>query len=444
MHSLFHENKRTLILAFPIISSHLGQMLLGLSDTLMIGRIGTVELAASAFVNILIHLIMVLGIGLSVAVAVQVSHAHGKENAVSAADALRHGLVLSIGLGLLSFGALALGQPLLPYLQQPPEMIAILPGYFLWVAASMTFMIPVMVMKSFAEAKNHPWRVFIIQLAGVLLNILLNYWLIFGKAGFPAMGLTGAGLATFIARLATLFAIAIYLLFSKTLAPARPARWFAKLDRKELRDLTRLATPITSQMVMEFGVFSISAVLIGRLGSLPMAAHQIAMTCAATTYMLPMGLSQAVGIRIGHVIGAGQPERCRKITLGAQGMTLLTMGTFAFVYLRFGKEIASLFKPEPDLLVLTVSLLSIAGFFQLFDGIQVVSVGTLRALKDVKVPTLLSFVGYWMIAFPLGIYLGYSRHLGVTGFWAGLGIGLGISACSMSIRLIRVIQTQTR
>jgi MATE family multidrug resistance protein len=384
----------------------------------------------------------VLGIGLATAVSIQVAHAHGSGSDRGAADAFRHGIQVAVVLGISVWGLLILAAPHFHLLRQPPEVLAILPGYLHAVAASMAFMLPIMAMKSFAEAKNHPWPVFWIQLAGVGLNIGLNALLIFGLAGFPALGLTGAGIATLIARAATCAVMLVYLRRSRTLSASRPKRWLEPPRRGDLWEITKLSTPITAQMLMEYGAFATSALLIGTLGSLPMAAHQIAITCAATTYMLPMGLSGAVGIRVGHCAGAGALTRCRTLITGAQLMTVLIMGTFAVIYLTAGHWIARAFTTEPDLIVLTVALLSIAGMFQLFDGIQVVSVGALRALKDVRIPTLLSFIGYWILSFPLAVFLGFGLDRGVTGFWTGLGIGLAISAISMTTRLVIILRRQ--
>ncbi|MGA0333165.1 MAG: MATE family efflux transporter [Kiritimatiellia bacterium] len=435
MQTLFHENKHTLKLAFPIIISHLGQVLLGLTDTLMIGRVGTVELAAVALMNILIHLVMVLAFGLSIAVTVQVSHAHGAGESGGGKSALFHGLTLSAILGTGVWIAMIFSTPWLQRIQQPPEVLAVLPDYLQWIAPSMALMMPVIVIKSFAEAQNRPWGVFWIQIGGVLLNIALNAVLIFGMYGVPALGLTGAGIATFIARLLTLGGLGFFV-FRPRFLPPDPVR----LRLAEYWDLLRLAAPITTQMLMEFGAFAVSALLIGQLGSLPMAAHQIALTCATASYMIPMGLSSAVGIRVGHAMGAGARERCRQILWGAQGTTVLIMGSFAALYLGAGRWTAAAFTPEPELITLAATLLSIAGVFQLFDGIQVVSVGALRAMKDVKVPTLLSMLGYWGVAFPFGVWLGFGLERGVTGFWTGLATGLGIAAFSMSLRLIWLLR----
>ncbi|WFB34768.1 MATE family efflux transporter [Kiritimatiellota bacterium B12222] len=440
MNTLLHENKHTLKLAFPIIVSNLGQMLLGLTDTVMIGRVGTVELAAVALMNTLVHLFMVLGIGWAIAVSIQVSHAHGSSHATGKRIALAHGFILSILLGIVVWIGMKCSMPLFSHLKQPVDVLQVMPEYLFWIAPSIAFMMPTMVLKSYAEAVNRPWGVFAIQLAGVALNVLLNAALIFGMWGFPEMGLAGAGLATFISRVLTLLGLICYLhgYFPDARLTGNRLYW------KECKTLMILATPITSQMLMEFGAFATSAIFIGQLGSLPMAAHQIALTCAATTYMIPMGISNAVGIRVGHSLGSGSITRCRHIVMGAQSLTLFIMGLFAIFYLTLGEHIARVFSHEPDLIALTVSLLSITGIFQLFDGVQIVSVGALRAMKDVAVPTAFCFIGYWLVAIPLGYGLGFGLKRGVTGFWMGLAAGLLMAACLMSVRLALLLRRNQR
>ncbi|MDF3127812.1 MATE family efflux transporter [Kiritimatiellaeota bacterium B1221] len=436
MQTILHENKHTLKLAFPIIVSHLSQMLLGLTDTLMVGQLGAVELAGVALMNILIHLVFVLGIGLAIAVSIQTSHQHGSGQAAESEATLFHGIFLSLLLGGLVWMGMQNSMPLLIRLKQPAEVLAIFPQYLKWIAPSMAFMMPIMIFKSYAEAQNRPWGVFWIQLAGVALNIGLNALLIFGYGGFPRMELEGAGMATLIARIFTLFALGIYI-FRTTPQLSLKGRG---IHRAECKSLLLLASPIAAQMLMEFGSFSASALLIGQLGSLPLAAHQIALTCATTTYMIPMGLANAVSIRVGHALGANAIDRARHIVAGAQGLTLLIMGIFAILYLNIGGKIAGAFNSDPELIALAAALLSIVGIFQLFDGIQVVSVGALRAMKDTKIPTLLCFIGYWLVSFPFGLWMGFKLQWGVKGFWMGLATGLTIAATSMSLRLIWLLR----
>lgn len=436
--SLLTEIRQTLRLALPIMAGQLGQMLLGLADTLMIGRLGSGELAAAALVNLLFHTSVVLGIALSAAVSVQVSHAHGAN--LSAAEVLRHGFWISLGFGLLLMALLFGGVPLLPFLRQPPEVIQLVPVYLRWVAASAFFLFPILVLKSFAEARHHPWPVFWLMMAGVLLNIGLNRLLIFGSGPLPAFGLPGAGIATFLSRAATLLSLWIYLHRSRTLSSHLPRRWRQPLDTSACGTLLRIAAPICGQMLLEFGAFAFSAILIGRFGVLPLAAHQIAITCAATTYMLPLGLSMAVTIRVGHALGRNDLPATRRIAFSAQLFGLLMMGTFALTYLLAGPLIAAAFTPDPDLRALTTTLLMITAVFQLFDGIQIISMGGLRGLKDVNAPALLVLGCYWFLALPLGSWLGFQRGLEARGLWIGLACGLALSSLALSLRLLRKLR----
>ncbi len=438
MPSLLHENRHTLRLALPILTGQLGQMLLGLSDTLMIGRVDQVALAAAGLVNALVHVLLATGIGLAAAVSVRVSHAHGAGNPREASETLRHGLHASLWGGMLILGLLSLSPLLLPHLGQRPEVLAATPPYLRWIAISLLFFLPTMVIKSFAESLNHPWPVFWIQLAGVGLNVLLNALFIFGKAGFPPMGLEGAGIATCLARVATLLALAVYLRASPTLAPNRPERWRAPLSFSFLRSLWSLGAPVTGQLALEIGAFALTAVLMGRLGSQALAANQIAITCAATTFMVPLGISMAVTIRVGHALGAGQSGRALLITRGAHGLGTAFMALCALVYLALGVPIAALFTRDAALAALSARLLAITGVFQVFDGIQIISMGALRGYKDVRVPTLLLLLSYWWVAIPLGVFLGFPMGLGGVGLWSGLAIGLALAALLLTRRLHRI------
>lgn len=442
MNSFLRENQKTLLLALPIMAGQVSQMLLGLADTLMVGWVGTNELAAVAFVNILVHIPIVLAIGIATAVAVQVSHAYGAKQNLAASEAFRHGMILGGGAGLLIWMILTASIPGLHLLGQPPEVVAITPAYLMWVAGSMVPMVPVMVCKSFAEARNHPWPVFWILMGGVLFNVLLNYLLIFGKFGFPAMGLNGAGLATFLARCATLVVILLYLQRSRVLSSGMPDRWILPLEAATCRLLFKLGIPISGQLTLEMGAFAVATLLIGFFGAVSLAAHQIAISCAATTFMLPLGLSMALTIRIGHALGADSGHLCKTLYGGAQSFTFVIMSITAIAFVVFGDRIASVFTSDAAVLLLTAKLLAITAIFQIFDGSQIVSIGALRGMKDVRVPTILVFVSFWLVALPLGALLAFSGNHGAVGLWIGLAAGLAVAAAILGWRVIRLMRTR--
>ncbi|MEM9444725.1 MAG: MATE family efflux transporter [Verrucomicrobiota bacterium] len=432
--------KRTFALALPMMAGQLGQMLLGLSDTLMIGQMGTVELAASAFVNVLYHIPIVVGFALAAAVSVQVSHYHGAKQNVQAGEALRHGLYFSLGLGMATAVITLAIFPFLHWFGQPDDVVEAARPYLLWITLSSLPMMPTLICKSFADSKNHPWPIFMIMLAGVGVNILLNYLLIFGKFGFPEWGLTGAGIATFSARMLTLIGMWFYLTNSQILGVSWPKRWFGPIDRAECGSLINLGMPISGQILMEFGLIALTALFIGSFGAVSMASHQIAITCAATTFMLPMGLSQAVTIRVGHSLGEGMPLRCRDIVIGAHVLTLWIMGSAAILYLIFGEVIADAFTNDQEVVKLTATLLTITAIFQIFDGAQIISVGGLRGLKDVSVPTGIIFTSYWVITLPLGLILAFFFNLGAIGFWIALAAGLATAAFALTGRLTYMLK----
>jgi MATE family multidrug resistance protein len=432
---LLKENKVTLALAFPIITGQLSQMLMGLVDTLMIGRVGTVELAAAALTNVLFNFPFVLGIGLLVAVSVMVAHAHGSNDEEDAAEAYRNGYLLSIFLGLLLAASLLASIPFLGILKQPEDVTAAMPPYLFWMALSLFPTVPMLTIKHFAEAKNRPWTVLWIMMGGVLLNIILNYLLIFGKFGAPALGLEGAGVATFLARVLCWWGLWLYQKHSKALAGSRPVKWLQPLDRQKCAQAWKIGLPVTGQLAMEFGSFGAAAILIGQFGGAALAAHQITVSCAAFTFMIPLGLSMAVTIRVGHVIGAGETSRCRRIVIGSHATAFLVMGTTALFFLFAGEEIAALFSRDPEVIGLTASLLVFAAIFQIFDGAQVVSMGSLRGLKDVNLPTAIIFISFWMIGIPLGASLAFIWDYGARGLWIGLAAGLGVAAGILTARL---------
>lgn len=432
--STLTELKETLALALPIMAGQLGQMLMGLADTVMISRVGTVPLAAAALGNTLASVLMVSGIGLLTAVAVQVSHAHGARDGRASGDSLRHGLLISAALGLLVILAGAAGWLLLPRLGQDDEVVAALAPYLTAVLPSLVLVFAATALKNFSEAQSSPWVPFWITFGGVVLNVVLNWVLIFGHAGFPELGLLGAGIATFLSRLAIALGLFAYVWGAARFASSRPRAWLLPPCARQLAAQFRLGLPVAVQLLVEVGAFGAASLLIGSLGAGPLAAHQVAITVAATIFMLPLGLGMATTVRIGQVLGAREAGRVRRIGFGALGAVTAFMMASALFLLAAAPSIARLFTPDPEVIRLAIPLLIVAGWFQLVDGIQVVSIGALRGLKDVRVPAWIAFSAYWLAALPIGWLLGFPLGLGATGVWIGLAIGLAAAAAGLTVR----------
>jgi multidrug resistance protein, MATE family len=432
------ESRRTLILALPIMSGLVGQMLMGLTDTLMVGQLGTIPLAAAAFGHNLINVPMVGGLGFLAAVSVLTAQAYGAQQPASAGRVLRHGIVISVVCGLSAALLLGFLRSRVGWLQQPPEVVAAAQTYLLLTAWSL---VPVMIshaLKQFSEAVARPWPPTLILLGGVLLNIFLNWLLIFGHWGFPEMGLDGAGLATLLARVACAIAMFGYLMGSSRLSVYLPARWFAPLSWSAIRAQIVLGTPVATQHLLEVGAFVAAALMIGWISAEAIAAHQIAITCAATTFIVALGLGMAVSIRVGHAWGAGAHRRLRIVGYSGLTMSGLLMSVFAVLFICGGNAIAGVFSPDPQVVRMAAAMLLIAGLFQIFDGLQVVAMCALRGMSDVRLPAVVAIISYWLVALPFAGVLGFHFGLAALGIWIGLAIGLATAAVILITRFRRL------
>lgn len=442
MSSPLREIRPTLTLALPIIVGQVSQMLMGVTDSLMIGRAGTVPLAASAFGGNVFNIFYVVGIGLMTPVAIFVSRARGANSPAEAGEYLRHGFLLALFFGLLETLLMGAIGTQLHRFGQPPEVLAVVLPFFLLIAGSITSVFIYLVLRQFAEAMGRPWVPMFVMLAGVGLNAALNWVLIYGHLGCPALGLTGAGLSTFLSRAAAALVIFLWLRRDAAGHAAWPARWWGRYSRARLAEMLKIGLPASGMLLFETTAFAFSCVMIGWLGAEPLAAHQIAMACASLAFMFPLGLSMATGMRVSRAVGAGELARRRPIAFSSLGVSVAATGTFALAFWFAGPEISSWFVKETTVIVLAAQLLAVAALFQIVDGIQVINAASLRAIGDVKLPTLLTFAAYWVVALPLGYTLGVRGPLGAVGMWIGIASGLSLAAGLLSWRFARLTRTR--
>ncbi|MFZ4482542.1 MAG: MATE family efflux transporter [Chthoniobacterales bacterium] len=436
--STLHELRPTLRLAAPITAGHVGQMLMGVTDTIMVGQVGTLALAACSFANSVFIVIAVTGFGVLTAISVRVSHAHGGGVAPAMARALHAGLGLSIFGGLAGALLLHAAYPWFHHLGQAPGVVEEARTYLLVVGWSLIPAFLANAARNYLDARSQPWPGFWITMGGVALNVVLNWVLIFGHLGAPAMGLAGAGWATFLSRVITALAMILFVWVGefRPVEGWRPdSAWW-----REQAALLRLGVPAGLQLLSEVSAFALAALLIGRLGAVPLAAHQIAITVASTTFMFPLGVALASTVRIAQASGAGRHDLLRPIAAGAWAVGLGFMALFAVVLLLASRQIAAVFVHDPAVVHLAASLLLIAGVFQLVDGVQVVGSGLLRGLRDTTQPMLITLAAYWFVALPLGSWLTFGAQRGAPGMWIGLAVGIGVAA----VLLVQRFLAQTR
>ncbi len=435
--SILSESRSTIRLAIPLIIGQLGQMLISLSDTLMLGWLGVTPLAACSFANTLIYLPMMFGIGMSMAVSIRVSQARGANDPPAARAALRHGLYIALALGALALAGAFAMLPFLGFFKQDPNVVEAVPAYFVIVAASMIPAMASMAVKSHADAMNRPWPVFWITIGGVVLNIVLNWVMIFGKLGFPALGLEGAAVATLIARTAILAGMIAWSRSDRELKQWVPARWLRAPDGAAVRDLLRTGFPASMHLLAEVSAFVMATLIIGNMGEAALASHQVAIQCAATIFMVPLGISMALTVRVGEAFGAKNFASMRPILVSGwlMGIAFTVLSATSFVFLN--ETIADWFTDDPEVLEVAASLLIVAAAFQFCDAMQIIAAGALRGLDDVRMPAWIAFGAYWVISIPLGWVLAYPARFGVTGMWWGITVGLTITAILLGRRIWR-------
>ena len=421
----------------------LGHTFVAFADNVMVGQLGTAELAAVSLGNSFIFIAMSLGIGFTTAITPLVAEADSSNNISSGKKAFKHGLLLSSILSVILFLIILLSKPLLNIMDQPEEVVELAIPYLDIVALSLIPLIIFQALKQFSDGlSNTKYPMYATILANVI-NIILNYLLIFGSFGFPKLGIVGAAIGTLISRI-----IMVYFLWMIFKSRSKFKAYITNLNFRKIEKtisikLFNLGFPSALQMFFEVGIFTAAIWLSGVLGKNPQAANQIALNLSSMTFMIGIGLSVAAMVRVGNQKGLNDFITLRRIAFSIFFLTLLIEIIFATFFLVFREWLPTLyldqydltnFKDNSEVILLASKLLLVAAFFQIFDGLQVVILGALRGLQDVKIPALITFISYWIIGFPICYYLGLYTNLKSVGIWIGLFTGLFVASILLYIR----------
>lgn len=433
------EAGKTIKLALPIIIGELAQMSLHIIDAAMIGAINYKQLAASALVINVINIPFVIGIGMTISVSQMVSMAHGRKDGQLVSHYLFNGFFLCVCTALLISGLLVADKNILLHLGQDDEVAHLALPFMQLMSISIVPMLLFMALKQFADGLEYTRTAMVLSLSGMPVNILLNWLLIYGNWGFPRMELAGAGWATLITRtlmfIALLFVILKHKLFRRYIAVSRN-QW--KLKWKTIKELLHIGVPSSMQIGMEAGAFAISGIIIGTIGAVAQAAHQIALSCASFTFMVSMGLSQAGSIRVSNAFG--RKDRRKISVIGKSTLiTAFLYGTCcALIFTVFRNQLPHLFNKNTEVLNLAALLLLYAAIFQISDSTQAIGAGLLRGIKDVKMPTLFVGIAYWVAGLPLGYMFAFMFNMGAAGMWLGFIIGLSLASLFLILRFLRM------
>jgi MATE family multidrug resistance protein len=430
-------------LAAPVMLGMLGHTFVSFVDNIMVGQIGTAELAAVSLGNSFMFIAMSLGIGFSTAVTPLIAEADSANNFKQAKSTFKHGLFLCTVLGIVLFLCVYFAKPLLYLMQQPQEVVALAIPYLDLVAFSLIPLIVFQALKQFSDGMSMTRYPMYATLIANIVNIVLNYLLIFGKFGFPTLGIVGAAYGTVISRFIML-AYLWWLLAKKerTKALVTNIKLFV-LEKLMLQKLINLGAPSAMQMLFEVAIFTAAIWLSGLLGKNAQAANQIALNLSSMTFMVAMGLSVASMIRVGNQKGLQNYKELRRIAFSIFLLGILLAIFFGSVFFLFHKSLPKIYVDFTDItnyadnlevVSIASQLLFAAAIFQISDTIQVVVLGALRGLQDVKIPTIITFVSYWVIGFPTSYFLGKATRYGSFGIWLGLLAGLSTAAILLYLR----------
>jgi len=420
-------------LAVPVVIIQVGMMAMGVVDTIMVGHVSAQALAAVALGNLYFFTLAVFALGTLMVLDPVVAQAVGALDQPAVGRAVQRGIIIAALLTVPAVLLLTFAAPVFHLLGQPPEVIPLAAAYAVRTAPGVFPLLLFVVFRQSLQAMGRTAPIVGAIVGANLANAGLNWVLIFGHLGFPSMGVVGSAWATTISRV--LLVVGLWIAARRELGPlllpVRAEIW----QLKPLLRMVRLGIPIGAQHVLEFGAFALVALMMGWMGMREMAGHQVAINLAALTFMVPLGVGDAASVLVGRAVGRGDPEGARGAARAAFACGVTFMAIAGAIFLSLPEQLASLYSRDLEVISVAAMLIPIAGVFQVFDGVQVVAGGVLRGLGDTRAPMIANLVGYWLIAIPLSIYLGFGAALGPAGLWWGLVLGLGLVGSSLLLRV---------
>ncbi len=428
--------KRNLYVAIPIIFSQIGQVLVALIDTKMVGKVGTTELAASAFAGNIFMIAMIFGMGITFGLTPLVGKAFGNGEEEYTQKLFANGVCLNLGSGIM-LTLIMLGIiPFMHLMGQPEKVVELARPYYFILVFSMLPVVLFFTFKQFLEGIGNTVIAMSVTLFANVVNVVLNYILIYGKLGMPELGLNGAGIATLVARILMPLIIVICCSQHSKFKNYLKSLKLRYIERKTLQKLFSTGLPIAGQLVVEILLFSLGAVMIGWIGEVPLAAHQIAIGLSGFTFMISVGISSATTIRVSHQLGSGHVEEMRRAAFASLHIVLVFMSLAALAFILFRYPLVALFTEDLEVIEVAASLLLLAAVFQLFDGLQVVALGALRGIADVAKPMVYAFISYIVVSLPISYVCAFVLDIGAEGIWIGFVCGLATASILFVVRFV--------
>jgi MATE family multidrug resistance protein len=437
------EFKYNLKLAFPVMIGMLGHTFVQFIDNIMVGQLGTAELAAISLGNSFVFIAMSIGIGFSSAITPLVAEADGAKKEDDVSRIFEHSFLICLILGIVLFLSVFLNRNLLYSMNQPIEVVELASPYLFWVSMSLITIVTFQSFRQFADGLSFTRAAMYSTLVGNAINVILNFFLIFGFWIFPKLGVEGAAIGTLISRICMLTFIIFYLKLHKKLSKYIKKFFPSKIEIKRVKKILYLGLPSALHSLFEVAFFVSAVWMSGFIGKNSQAANQIALNLSSMTYMVALGVGVAAMIRVGNQRGMMNFKKLREVALSTLLLIIIIDIFFCFIFLTFNDSLPLLYLDSSDpsgfndvseVLKIASNLLIVAGVFQLFDGIQAVVLGSLRGMQDVIKPAIIIFFSYGILGFPISYTLGFYSSLGMVGIWIGLLSGLFFSSLFLFLR----------
>jgi MATE family multidrug resistance protein len=426
--------KHTILLAYPVVIGQLGFIMMGVVDSVMVGKLGPAPLAAASLGNGITIVIFIVGIGVSFAVTPLVAILVGANKYSECGIYFRQSLLVNLTFGIILTVITLFCSELIIYLNQPVEVIEQARSYTVILGLGAIPMMLFQTYKQFIEGLSVMRPAMVMVILANIVNIFVNWTLIFGNLGFPELKLDGAGWATFSSRVLMALGLMIYVMKKKNFRQYDVSFHFKNINLPVIKKILSLGLPSGIQYFFEVGAFVFAVIMIGWLGTDQLAAHQIAINLASVSFMVVLGLSMAGGIRVGNAVGEQNIAGVRRAGFTTILLAASFMSISGIIFVIFRNYLPTLYIDNKNVISFASSLLIIAALFQLSDGVQAVGIGILRGLTDVKIPTAITFIAYWIVGLPIGYLLGFQFGLNVQGVWIGLFAGLTTSAILLTLR----------
>ena len=435
--------KETISLSIPLILTQIGHIITGMVDNIFLGKLGKTEQAAGILSNNLYIILLVFSIGMSYVLTPAITEAHINQNEREKASLFKNSLFINMIVAVILFIILFFSSPLLAFMQQPEDVVALAIPFFDVLIFSIIPVALFFVCKQYTEGLSNTKAAMYISVIGNIINIILNYLLIYGYAGLPELGYMGSCWATFIARVFMGIGFLVFVFNHKTVNSF--AKYYKEVKVNALHFWPLLKDGLASalQFTFEVAAFAIAGLLAGVFGKEQIDAHGIALSLAAFTYMFASGIGSATTIRVGNFYSSNNLDDVKLAIKTSYKSVIVTMGFMALLFICFNTFLPTIFSNDQEIILIASKLLLFAAFFQLFDGTQVVAIGALRGLDDYTYPTYIAFIGYWIIALPLCYLFAFTFNYKVYGVWLALSIGLGFVSIALYFRIKALLKLKT-